>query len=291
MTGFARSSHQADMVSIVWEAKSVNGKGLDVRFRSPINLDSIEALLRKKVTAVLSRGSIHISLSITQDNLNDDLAVNTTYLEKLLELSDKLHANYGLQEPTIDGLLALKGVVENNNDTLSDINSDELLKQNLQNTFDILIDDLVKMRQIEGKALQTILLSQLEKMKLLIVSARQDPSRSVAAIKEKLKNNIDALMDTNVTFDQNRLHMEAILLATRADIQEELDRLDAHINAAETLIISDGAVGRKLDFLAQEFNREANTLCAKANSPSLSNIGLSLKSVIDQWREQIQNLE
>lgn len=291
MTGFARSSHQADMVSIVWEAKSVNGKGLDVRFRSPINLDSIEALLRKKVTAVLSRGSIHISLSITQDNLNDDLAVNTTYLEKLLELSDKLHANYGLQKPTIDGLLALKGVIENNNDTLSDINSDELLKQNLQNTFDILIDDLVKMRQIEGKALQTILLSQLEKMKLLIVSARQDPSRSVAEIKEKLKNNIDALMDTNVTFDQNRLHMEAILLATRADIQEELDRLDAHINAAETLIISDGAVGRKLDFLAQEFNREANTLCAKANSPSLSNIGLSLKSVIDQWREQIQNLE
>lgn len=290
MTGFARASINTEYADIVWEARSVNGKNLDIRLRSTMGLEAIESDLKKRVAAVFARGSIGLSLTVTFQNGNNGLVVNRDYLESLISLARDLEDNYGLAKPSIDGLLALKGVVEHST-TSNETIMDDVLKQAVFRSFDQVIEELALARKAEGASLHAILLSQLDEISVLTSNARNDPSRSLESVREKLKQSVEALLDANSTLDSQRLHMEAVLLATKADIQEELDRLDGHIKAARSLLDAGEPVGRRLDFLAQEFNREANTLCSKAHASSLSTTGLALKAVIDQWREQIQNIE
>ncbi|MHC5306814.1 YicC/YloC family endoribonuclease [Bartonella sp. LJL80] len=290
MTGFARASINTEHADIVWEARSVNGKNLDIRLRSTMGLEAIESDLKKRVAAVFARGSIGLSLTVTFQNGNNGLVVNRDYLESLISLARDLEDNYGLAKPSIDGLLALKGVVEHST-TSNETIMDDVLKQAVFRSFDQVIEELALARKAEGANLHAILLSQLDEISVLTSNARNDPSRSLESVCERLKQSVEALLDANSTLDPQRLHMEAVLLATKADIQEELDRLDGHIKAARSLLDAGEPVGRRLDFLAQEFNREANTLCSKAHASSLSTTGLALKAVIDQWREQIQNIE
>lgn len=290
MTGFARASINTEHADIVWEARSVNGKNLDIRLRSTMGLEAIESDLKKRVAAVFARGSIGLSLTVTFQNGNNGLVVNRDYLESLISLARDLEDNYGLAKPSIDGLLALKGVVEHST-TSNETIMDDVLKQAVFRSFDQVIEELALARKAEGANLNAILLSQLDEISVLTSNARNDPSRSLESVRERLKQSVEALLDANSTLDSQRLHMEAVLLATKADIQEELDRLDGHIKAARSLLDAGEPVGRRLDFLAQEFNREANTLCSKAHASSLSTTGLALKAVIDQWREQIQNIE
>jgi uncharacterized protein (TIGR00255 family) len=195
-----------------------------------------------------------------------------------------------LQPPTVDGLLAIRGVVE----TADVIETDEArlaLAAKILADLDVALASLVIARQREGKAIGAVLVDRLDEIGRLVRTAEASPARTPDAIRARLAEQVAALLEASQRLDENRLHQEAVLLATRADIREEIDRLDAHVSAARALLAEDRPVGRRLDFLAQEFNREVNTLCAKANDRSLTAVGLELKAVVDQFREQVQNLE
>lgn len=290
MTGFARVGTQIGHTNAVWESRSVNGKNLDIRFRSTIAIDLIENELKKKVSSLFARGNVGFSLTVTFENGVNSPIINHEYLGSLLQLSEQLERDYGFAKPSIDGILALKGVIEHDVDKNETIENAEL-KKSIYDSFDQLLVELKTAREAEGASLYNIISEQLDTIEKLVDEARQDPSRSREAIHERLKTTVEALLETNAALDPQRLHMEAVLVAMRVDIQEELDRLSGHIKAARKLISLDEPIGRRLDFLAQEFNREANTLCSKAHTTSLSSTGLALKAVIDQLREQIQNIE
>lgn len=290
MTGFSRASISTTNADIVWETRSVNGRNLDLRFRSTISIDAIEQDLKKIAADFFSRGNIGCSLTIAFAASNNRPVINEDYLGWVLKLSSDLEKNYGIQKPSIDGLLSLRGIVEYaapENGTLE--NND--VKNAVIDCFIEALRQLKIARENEGNNLNKILSNQIDTVEELVTKALQDPARSLEAIKLRLKSLVDVLMETNDTLDPQRLNMEAVLLAAKVDIQEELDRLQGHIEAARHLLSVKEPVGRQLDFLAQEFNREANTLCSKAHTPSLSAIGLALKAVIDQFREQIQNIE
>lgn len=290
MTGFARASVSTESATIVWETRSVNGRNLDLRFRSNIAIDAIEYELKKKAGDIFSRGNINCLLNVSFSAGSSHPRINQDYLDWALKFSNELEQAYGIQKPTIDGLLGIKGIVEYGtpeNETIE--NTD--LKLAIIKGFDVALHDLTFAREKEGATLNKILSGQIDTIETLVSGARNDPSRSREAIKERLKTQVSALLDSSDKLDDQRLEMEAVLLVTKVDIQEELDRLDGHIEAARYLLGLNEPVGRRLDFLAQEFNRETNTLCSKAHTASLSAAGLSLKAVIDQFREQIQNVE
>ena len=290
MTGFARTTKSAGNANIVWETRSVNGRNLDLRFHSTIAIDTVEYELRKKAGEVFSRGNITCSLNVIFETGDNHPVINQDYLDWVLKLSAELEKTHGIQKPTIDGLLGLKGVLEYGTPTDETLEND-VLKTAIIETYENALQELRSAREHEGNSLKNILSGQVDKIENLVSKARNDPCRSQEAIKERLKTLVESLIVTSDKLDPQRLETEAVLIATKVDVQEELDRLDEHVKAARYLLALDEPVGRRLDFLAQEFNREANTLCSKAHTASLSAAGLSLKTVIDQFREQLQNVE
>ncbi len=289
MTGFARVHGHEEDSSWVWEAKSVNSKTFDLRLRLPIGFEQLEVLVRQALAKVFKRGSVQINLSLQGQIEKEQININQDVLHQYLAVAKGLQDELGAAPFQIEGLLALRGVVEAKVAARSDTQQ-AALDGALMASFNELVLGLLQARKAEGKSLAGVITAQLEQIERLYVAAVANPSRQPEAIKARLKTQVAQLIDI-AKLDEIRLAQEAALLMTRADIQEELDRLAAHISTAKVLLKSNEPIGRKFDFLAQEFNREANTLCSKANDSSLTAIGLDLKTVIDQMREQVQNIE
>lgn len=290
MTGFARADGVVGSAAWAWEIKSVNSKGLDVKLRLPPGLDAAEQAIRQKIAGHVARGSLFANLSVKREAAASEVKVNETVLAQVLEAVRLITERLDVRAPAVDGILGIRGVV----DVVEPEETEEeraALQTAVLAGLDKALADLVAMRRAEGAALGAVLSERLAEIAALKQQAETNPARRPEAIKARLAEQIAAVMDTGKAFDPDRLHQEALLLASKVDIREELDRLDAHVAAAEKLMGAGGPVGRKLDFLAQEFNRETNTLCSKANDVSLTAIGLELKAVVEQFREQVQNLE
>ncbi len=290
MTGFARSEGVSGASVWAWEIKSVNSKGLDIKLRLPGGMDAVEAAVRQKIAAAVTRGSIFASLNVKREAAVSEVRINETVLAQVAEAARLIAERIDARAPAIDGLLQIRGVVD-----VVEPEEGEDERQALQAAvlagLDRALAGLSAMRASEGAALEAVMAVRLDEIAALKKDAEDNPARRPEAIRARLAEQVAALLDTGKAFDPDRLHQEAILLAAKADIREELDRLDAHVAAARKLLADGGPVGRKLDFLAQEFNRETNTLCSKANDVSLTATGLSLKAAVEQFREQVQNLE
>lgn len=290
MTGFARAAGAIGAWRWAVELKSVNSKGLDLRLRLPAGFDRIEAEARAKLGKVLARGAVYATLSAQREGGAPQVRVNQGALEAVLAaIGDKAKA-FGLAPPTMDGILAIRGVVD-----VMEAPEDEpglaAACAGALASLEEATSALLAMRGVEGAALGGILEGQLAAIEALVKSADANPARKPEAVRARLAQSVAALLEGGRGFDESRLHQEAILLAAKADIREELDRLTTHIAATRALLRQGGPVGRKLDFLAQELGREANTLCAKANDVTLTAIGLDLRAQIEQVREQVQNVE
>jgi len=291
MTGFARAAADHDGVSIAWEVKSVNGKSIELRLRLPQGYERLEPALRQAVQKRFSRGNFQATLTLGRAGaLQPQPVVNEAFLKDVAGLAQRLQEQFGVTAASADGLLALRGVL----DLPEPVESEEVraaLDASLLAAFDRALAGLEAARSTEGAALKALLLGHIDTIEALTLRAEADPSRDPAVIRQKLAEQVRLLMDASANLDENRLHMEAAFLATKADIREEIDRLKTHVASARSLLGAAGAIGRKLDFLAQEFNRESNTLCSKSNAASVTAVGLELKAVVDQFREQVQNLE
>ena len=290
MTGFAREAGVTGSYQWAWEIKTVNGRGLEARVRTPPGFDAIGEEARSQTLKALTRGQGQITLNLTRTATAPKVRLNREILESLVAAVGTLELPNGVKPASIDGLLAVRGVVEIE-DEAPEEGDGAALHDALRAGFARLIEALKAARVSEGSALATVLGEQLEAIERLVHDAEAAPARQPEAIKVRLQAQVAQLIDASATLDPDRLHQEAMLIAARADIREELDRLRAHVESARSLLKDGSAVGRRLDFLAQEFGREANTLCAKANDVSLSRIGLDLKAVIEQFREQVQNVE
>lgn len=291
MTGFARGQGVAGAYAWSWEIKSVNAKGLDVRFRLPPGWDAVEVPVRKAATEALSRGTVYANLTVERKGVATTVKINESVLNAVLATLDTIDNKVvGAARPTLDGILALKGVIEvtEEDERAEDRRAAEAA---IVAGFNKTLADLVAMRHAEGATLGRLLSARLDEIATLAARAEAAPGRKPAAIKARLAEQVATLLSASQRFDSDRLHQEAILLATKADIREELDRLASHGAQVRKMLEEGGPVGRRLDFLAQELNRESNTLTAKANDVELTNIGLELKSVVEQFREQVQNLE
>jgi uncharacterized protein (TIGR00255 family) len=290
MTGFARADGAAGGRRWSWEVKSVNARGLDIRLRLPPGFDALEAEARRRIGAALTRGTCFANLSAARDGETPAIRVNPDALEALAAALEVIGARIPSAPPALDGLLAVKGVLE-----VAEAEDDEAVRAvqiaAMTATLDEALGGLVAARHGEGAALAAVLGGQLARIDELTQAADGHPARRPEAIRARLAEQVAALLDTAPALDPDRLHQEAVLLAAKADIREEIDRLKMHLAAARALLAEGGAVGRRLDFLAQEFGRESNTLCAKSNDGGLTAIGLELKAVVEQFREQVQNLE
>ena len=290
MTGFARETGVTGSFQWAWEIKSVNGRGLDVRVRVPPGFDAIGEAARSEIQKAFSRGQCQLNLSITRSATAPRVRINQDVLAGLADALARVKLPDGMRPPSIDGLLAIRGVVEIDDDAASE-ETESALHADLRAGATRLVAALTAARRAEGQALHAVIEGQLAEIERFAAAADVHPARRPDAVRAKLESQIASLVDASSALDPARLHQEAVLMAARADIREELDRLNAHVGAARELLSAQGAVGRRLDFLAQEFGREANTLTSKANDVSLSRIGLDLKSVVEQFREQVQNVE
>jgi uncharacterized protein (TIGR00255 family) len=290
MTGFARGHGVSGSYAWAWEVKSVNGRGLDLRLRLPPGWDAIEAPVRARTAERLARGSIQANLTVERSGIQPVVRINAGVLEAILTTVRQLAPRIEASPPSLDGLLALKGVME-----VDDAEESEAERRTAEAAaivgFSEVLSALAEMRRHEGAALGRVLAARLGEIAALAKRAEHAPGRRPEAIRARLAEQVAALMAQSDRFDPDRLHQEAILIATKADVREELDRLAAHVAQARLLVDQGEPTGRRLDFLAQELNREANTLCAKANDVELTNIGLELKAAVEQFREQVQNVE
>ncbi len=290
MTGFARADARSDAAAATVEIRSVNGKGLDIRLRYPPGMDFIDMPLRQIVQARFARGSIQVNVAVDLTAARSPVRINEEFLGQLLVLTADLVTRHNATPPSADGLLAVRGVVDTPDDGLDETVRDAVLAVARQAAADA-VNDLEKVRHAEGEAIRALLHDRVSEIEALARRAEADGNRQPTAIRERLTAQVALLLEAGPALDPSRLYAEAALLAAKADIKEEIDRLFAHIAAARKLLADGGAIGRKLDFLAQEINRESNTLCSKSNAVSITAIGLDLKLVTDQFREQVQNLE
>ena len=290
MTGFARGHGVAGRYAWSWEIKSVNAKGLDLRLRLPPGWDAVEVLVRTRAAEKLARGTVYATLTVERKGVPPTVKVNEPVLNAVLATLKSLESRLEAAPPSLDGILALKGVIEV---TEEDESEDERRAAEVAIIagFNKLIADLTAVRREEGATLGRLLDTRLTEIAALAARADAAPGRKPEAIKARLAEQVATLLASSERFDADRLHQEAILIASKADIREELDRLASHVAQAQKLLADGGPVGRRLDFLAQELNRESNTLTAKASDLALTKIGLELKSVVEQFREQVQNLE
>ncbi|HML14367.1 MAG TPA: YicC/YloC family endoribonuclease [Xanthobacteraceae bacterium] len=290
MTGFARADGAHGPYRWTWELKSVNAKGLEVRLRLPPGWDSVEIPVRARAAAALTRGTVYATLSTRREGVAPVVRVNEPVLAALLSAMHDIAGRIDAAPPRLDGILDFKGVIE----VIDEVESEDersAAEASFVAGFGQALAGLTEMRRHEGAALEAVLTQRLDAIAALTARAEQAPGRRPEAIRERLREQIALLLDASDRFDADRLHQEALLIAAKVDVREELDRLAAHVAQGRRLLGEGGAVGRRLDFLAQELNREANTLCSKSNDVELTNIGLELKSVVEQFREQVQNLE
>lgn len=289
MTGFARVAGFSAPFRWAFEIKTVNAKGLDLRLRLPPGFDAMEPAAREKIGAAVTRGTCYANLTATREGPSVVARINRELLAGLIAELDQTPRPASLGPATLDGLLAARGVVE-----IIEREEDEATVAVAQAAMlaglDAALGDLRRARREEGAALGAVIAQRLDRIAALTAQADACPARQPAAVLEKLRASLAQLNEAG-RFDDNRLYQEAVLLAAKADIREELDRLAAHVAAARKLLAEGGAIGRRLDFLAQEFSRESNTLCAKANDAALTAIGLELKVETEQLREQAQNIE
>jgi len=290
MTGFARAEGEADGLAWSWELKSVNGKSLDLRFRLPAGFDALELPLRALVGERLKRGSVSVALAIARTAAGATLQVNRAILDQVLALVRELGQEIEAAPPRIDGLLALRGVLESGEE-MPDPAARERREALLLAGCRTALDALATMRRAEGARLGAVLADRVQEIADLVGAAEASAAAQPDAIRVRLKALVESLRDAVPSIPDERLAQEAALLIARGDIREELDRLAAHIAAARELLAEGGAIGRRLDFLCQELNREANTLCSKSADVELTRIGLALKAGIEQLREQVQNIE
>jgi uncharacterized protein (TIGR00255 family) len=290
MTGFARSHGTSGPYAFEWELKSVNAKGFDLRMRLPPGWDELEPVARKRAAEVLSRGTIYANLTVKRANALSTVKVNQDVLASVVKIAGELAGRIDAVAPSIDGLLAIKGVIEVV-EPESDDAEDKAARAAAAATFDQALSELIEMRRREGVALGQILRQRMDEIEVLMKKAEAAPGRRPEAIRARLAEQIAALLDVSDRFDPDRLSQEAVMISAKADIREELDRISSHIAQAREMIGKGGAIGRRLDFLAQEFNREVNTCCSKSNDLELTNTGLEMKNVVEQFREQVQNLE
>ncbi len=289
MTGFARGAGALGDHSWTWEIRSVNARGLDVRFRLPSGLDVLEPGLREAVTKACRRGTINVALDLRRANVATPLRVNQAALEKLLALQATLGGRVDPAPPRLEALLGIRGLIEEAEDAPVD---PAPLHAALAASFGPVLDELAGARGAEGGRLATLVSGHVDTVAQLTEDAAGASAMQPQIVAERLKRQLATLLEERAgTVAPDRLAAEVALIAARADVTEELDRLRAHVAAARGLIGEGGAIGRKLDFLAQEFNREANTLTSKANDIEVTRCGLALKNAIEQFREQVQNIE
>jgi uncharacterized protein (TIGR00255 family) len=290
MTGFSRTQGAVGPWSYAWELKSVNSKGLDIRLRLPPVFDSLEIKARQAIAARLTRGAITVNLTAKRVDEAGSVQINRLILDRLLSALAQTPLPENLRPASLDGLLALPGVIE-----VIQPQEDETLRNQVEadilSALEQALDALVAARHAEGEALRQILSLRLAHIRQLTQNADAHPARQADAIRARLIQNLAKLVENVEGLDQARLHQEAVLLAVKSDIREELDRLKAHVDSVNELLATGGPIGRRLDFLAQELGRESNTLCAKSNDPALTAIGLDLKIEVEQFREQVQNIE
>lgn len=291
MTGFARfAGAMPGGGAFVWELRSVNGKGLDLRFRLPAGLERIDAACRKAATALLSRGTVFSTLNAEDARAGSPVAVNAAALEAAIAAADAVRRRLGGPPPSAEAILSIRGVLETGA-PVDDPEAAQALDEALVAGFGEAVAALAASRREEGRAIIGVLARQVDEIERLAAAIAADPSRSPAAIRERLGAQVAQLLASPVQLDAARLHQEAALLAVKADIAEELDRLAAHVAAARKLLAASEPAGRKLDFLAQEFNRECNTICSKSTASAVTSLGLEMKVAIDRLREQVQNVE
>ena len=288
MTGFARAEGDDLGISWVWEMKSVNSKSLDLRLRLAQGFDSLEPQLRAMLAQRFRRGNFSASLAVTRTT-PAVVRVNRETLAQLVALMNELAGEIEAAPPRIDGLLALRGVVE-----MVEEEPDAVLEERRRAVLDswrIALDRLANARAEEGARLSAVLRNQLAEMIALVEAAVECAAAQPAAIRQRLQTMLASLADLAPGMPEERVAQEMALLVARSDIREELERLRAHIEQSADLLRQEEAVGRRLDFLCQELNREANTLCSKSADIELTRIGLSLKAAVEQFREQVQNIE
>ena len=291
MTGFARAEGHEDDFSWTWEVKSVNGKGLDVRCRLPAGFESLEQPARARIAKRFRRGNINLALTVRWNQVRGSYRVNRAVLDDIVSLLPEIRERFpDAGPPHVEGLLALRGVIEPVEDEPSE-DARQAAETALLAGLDQALESLASMRDQEGARLASVLTTHLDGIGRLCAEAEGLAAAQPDAIKERLRIQVAALLDAVPALPEERLAQEAALLMAKADVREELDRLKAHRDAARDLMGGDGAIGRKLDFLCQEFNREANTLCSKSVDLALTRVGIELKAGVEQLREQVQNIE
>ena len=288
MTGFGRSEGAAEGWSWAVEVRSVNGRNLEVRFRGPTGFEGLERAARELAQARFQRGQVTVGVQARRGDSNGATRVNLEQVERYLALAEPLIAAGRAAPPSLDGLLALRGVIEAGEDE-DDLELRARVEVAMGASVAQAMDGLKAARQEEGRALQAILSEQVDRIATLTGDAEGEAAGQPAVIKERFQKRLTELAGEAAT--PERILQEAAVQATKADVREELDRLMSHVSAARALLADDAAAGRRLDFLTQEFMREANTLCSKSATTRLTSIGLELKAAIDQLREQVQNVE
>ena len=291
MTGFARDDGAIGRYSWFWEMRTVNGRGKDIRMRLPSGYDDLEAHCRSLVAKSIIRGNCNLTLKVERITGDQMIKVNEVALKQIARAIRKAEMFVDAKQPSIDGILGLRGVLEVVEPEHSPDELEELNKAVIASLTKTL-ERVQSARLNEGQHLFEAISSHIEQIEKSLGVIEQSKSRSTEVIQARLREQVQKLLDSDVaSLGEERLHQEAVLLATKADLEEEIVRLKAHIVSARDLLNDTGAVGRKLDFLAQEFNREANTICSKSNAIDVTNAGLELKTVIDQMKEQVQNIE
>ncbi len=291
MTGFGSATAESPAGRFQVDLRSVNGRSLDIKLRLPPGFEGAEPVLRRRMGERLARGNLQATVTLNAEAARAPVRIDADLFRHFASQARQLADESALASPSTDAILAMRGVVTT--DDVEPTMVDEAVISALLALMDEALDALITARRAEGRSLLAILSGHLNQIEALVDAAISDPESQPAAIKRRLTQQIERLLAPTDTdgLDPARLNAEAAMLAVRADIREETDRLTSHVAAARALLAEGGAVGRKLDFLAQEFNREANTLCAKSSSSALTAIGLDLKSAIDQLREQVQNIQ
>ena len=287
MTAFGRASGGDAQLAWAWEVRSVNGRSLEVRVRLPAGLDSLEPGARAAVGGRFKRGNVTCSLTVDKQPGTDSYTINQALLENVLSLQQQLGSQVSQDPPRVEALLALRGMVEVSEGSAFDAAREAAILMTLGEA----LDGVVASREEEGARLGSVLAGQLQRMAELTADAQAAAVAQIPFLKERLRTKVSGLLESDASLPEERLVQELAVLATKADVTEELDRLAAHVDAALALAQGGGAVGRRLDFLCQELNREANTLCSKSADVALTRVGLELKAVIEQLREQAQNVE
>lgn len=291
MTGFGRAEDNAEWGGWNWETRSVNGKALDVRVHAPPGCEELAQAARSLVKSRFARGSFNCQLQLEVAEPDGGISINTSALTRLARKGRLMAMTHGIAPPSVDGLMSLRGVVVGGSGNVSQLTLVAQQQSAVLETLKRALSDLETGRRREGEALAPVLAERLDHLEKLVLDAEHDAGKQPALVRERFEARIAEIAGEHGAVTPERVMQEAAVMAGKADIREEIDRLKAHVDTARSLLASSDAKGRKLDFLCQELNREANTLCSKSAMLSLTNLGLEMKSVIEQFREQVQNVE